>query len=252
MIGYYPIIKTMKDRSIPKNLSPNARAATKALFDYQKKLRHYLVWEHDDPEPTVGYPRFIAVIEDEKEFKRYKAQREPILKDLKKYERPTRWLPTFLNETWSHASLSINTAYSSRRIKKSPYELRLPGVKKRQWEAKERVLKVRLPKLKALPGVRDVRLEVEEDEDDPSLLIPKLVITCKPNTLTVRRYSGRAFRLRGHTTTGKERPHRKLGIMVLRGLELKNVKDTKDIRKKRADAKTLRVLIDEGYELVSD
>ncbi len=241
----------MKDQSIPKNPSSGARASTKALYDYQKKLRHYAVWEYDDPEPTVGYPRFIAIIEDEKTFKTYQAQRELILRDLKKYERPTRWLPTFLNEVWSRATLSVNTAYSSQRVKKSAFELRLPSVKKRKWETKERVLKTRLTKLKTLPGVKAVRLEVETDEDNPGLLVPKLVITCKPNTLTVRRYSGRAFRLRGHTVTGEERPHCKVGIVVLRGLEL-TVKDTQDIRKKRADAKTRRMPIDDGYELVSD
>lgn len=241
----------MKNRAIPQNLSPSARAATKALFDYQKKLRQYAVWEYDDPEPSVGYPRFIAVIKDEKEFKKYKAQRLPILRDLKKYERPTRWLPTFLNEAWSHATLSINTAYSSQRIKKSPYDLLLSPVRERAWPAKERALKAVLPKVRALPGVKDVYLDLEEDEDDPSLWVPKLVVTSKPNTLTLRRYSGRAFRLRGHTVKGKERPHRKLGIMVLRGLELGDIKIVDDIRKKRSDAKTNRVLLEEGYELVS-
>jgi hypothetical protein len=210
------------------------------------------VWEFDDPEPTVGYPRFIAVIEDEKIFRDYRAQRVPILRDLKRYERPTRWLPAFLNEAWSRATLSINTAYSSQRVKKSPFKVRLPGVGKRAWEAKERALKANLPKLKTLPGVKQVRLEAETDEDDPLVLIPKLVITCTPGTLSVRRYSGRAFRLRGHTVSGKPRPHRKLGIVVLRGLELEDIKIVDDLRKQRADAKTRRLMIDEEYELVAD
>jgi hypothetical protein len=242
----------VKDRSIPQNLSPNARAATQALFDYQKKLRQYALWEYDDPEPNLGYPRFIAVIEDEQTFKTYKAQRLPILRDLKKYERPTRWLPTFLNEAWSHATLSINTAYASQRIKKSPYDLLLSPVSERDWPTRERALKALLPKIKTLPGVKNVWLDLEPDTDDTALFTPKLVIMSKPNTLTLRRYSGRAFRLRGHTVKGSERPHRKLGIMVLRGLELEDIKIVDDIRKKRSDAKTQRVLIEEGYELVSD
>jgi hypothetical protein len=231
--------------------TPEAKAAVDASLRYQEALRHYAVWEYDDP-LHIGYPRFVAVIEDKKVFEHFRKKREPIRKALEQHERPTRWLPTFCDETWQRATLSINTAYSSRLLSENPDVVELTPVPPERWSEREKALKPLLPKIRKLPGVRDVKLEGREGVNPFGYRIftPTFIVRSKKGSVSYRRYSGRAFRLRGLTTKFEERPHHKLGILVLRGLE-GDIEIVDRERKQRSDTKTERVLLEESYELVS-
>jgi hypothetical protein len=246
IISYH---KFMRTRLEPPT-SPEAKAALEASLRYQDELRAFAVWVYDDPF-HIGYPRFVAVIEDKRTFNGFRKRGEGVRKTLETFERPTRWLPTFRDEVWQHATLSINVAYSSRLLAKSPDTLELKPVRPEDWEEKEATLKTLLPHILELPGVRSVKLKAKETFNAYGypVIQPLLVLRSRPGSLSYRRLSGRAFRLRGLTRGLEERPHHKLGILVLRGLE-REVEVVDRDRKKREDAKTQRVFIEADYELV--
>jgi hypothetical protein len=231
-------------------LSPEAQAAVDASLKYQHELRAFSVWHYPDPK-KMDYPRFVAVIKDKRTFNGFRRRGETIRKKLEAFERPTRWLPTFLDETWLHASLSINTAYESYLLSKSPYAIELNPVSPEAWEEKEQRLIALLPEILELPSVESVKVVGKKAFNTYGYRViePRLVIRSEPNTLSYRRLSGRAFRLRGLTDTLEERAQVKLGILVLRGFKSKSVEVRKN-RKPRSDMKTQRLSIGDGFELV--
>lgn len=206
------------------------------LFDLQDGLRHFAVWQHTTETFSADgqkrlYPRFIAVIKDEAEFKASMLFARAVEEALKEEEMSDRWVPTYFNEVWMYATLRVSDAYRSKRFHDGYIELELPVCREELWPEQ---------KAKWVGHVKELDQHIPIKSHDFRVLIEggKVLAVLKlqaRQAFTVRQASGGHYRMYGVSVDGVQHQGVKCGIVVLRGFE--GTVQVNPPRKRRTDLK---------------
>lgn len=195
--------------------------ALRLMFQYTEELLSHSVWTYFDtqerPDGKKEYPRFIAAIEDDRTFQWLLQERKRVAEELQEARVTLRWLPTFFDERWSHASVRVTDAFRSWQFTDG-VDLPCEPVRKDNWELEKPLVLEKVEALLASPlPVR--KWELLEDLDETgNFVCPVLQLTLSA-PLALRQPSGKSFRLYGVSVDGVQHKNVKVGIVVLRGLE---------------------------------
>ncbi|WP_221091193.1 hypothetical protein [Deinococcus aquaedulcis] len=209
------------------------------------------MWRAEDsitPEPGLWHPeRFVAVVEDGLLFGRLREQVchiEATYREIGHLRDPRRRLPGFHDEVWAHAAVHVNQAYESHRVREYTFP-RGNAVAAEQWpELQAQLVAAHAEKAAQLQALG---LKVAEIRglmtDVPGQVQPVLYLEARRGQrFTVRRRTGRAYRLYASTSEGEPRRNVRVGVVVVRGL-LSDVREEHPPRASRRDALPGGVLV---------
>lgn len=259
VIRYYKYMQSAHD----PELKVLRKQLLEEVFDFQDRLKFHSVWGVE-PEPLSDeedlpgfggplyqrrrYPRFLAVLEDPVVYCQFEQEADLLQTRMKDLGVSTRWTPTFFPEVWSYATVRVRQAAMAYRgmgdpLISDPQErlcgrmpLRGQPVRIEEWsEALLEPLRAAAERLE-LSGLPIVGWTVSGQVDDKLLFGTPVLVLELSEPITVRRSSGRSFRLYGVATTGAQHKDVKIGMVVLHGLE--TPVQMNPPRKPRADTKT--------------
>ncbi|GEM48673.1 hypothetical protein [Deinococcus cellulosilyticus] len=207
-----------------------------SLFALQDTLRIYAVWRFGDEGGDAErrrHPRFVAVIEDAQKFQLYQGQAAELQQELQERQMSVRWVPTFFDEVWSHATVTLTQAFRAKRFHDGVVRLALPRVPVGDWSTQLAQWQTKLQEMPAELRVKTLEIEHKELEGD---VYPVLQCTFR-HPVTVRWESGGSYSLYAVSEAGVQHKDVKVGAVVVRGLQnpvLENLP-----RKERSDKKPL-------------
>lgn len=224
---------------------------TPQLATVQAQLRRLAVWRAEDsmaPEPGLWHPeRFVSVVEDGLLFGQLREQVtriEAAYRDIGQLRDPRRRLPGFHDEVWAHAAVHVNQAYESHRVREHAFPLG-SVVAAAQWpELQAQLVAAHAEKMAQLQALGLKVAEIRGlTTDVPGQVQPALALEARRGQrFTVRRRTGRAYRLYASTGEGEPRRNVRVGVVVVRGL-LSNVREEHPQRASRRDALPGGVLV---------
>lgn len=204
--------------SISTALSKEESARWRKYFHLLDSLREYAVWRHEEDGEVRENglqrpPRFVAVVEDERRFRRLVGRAETL------GEMTTKWPPQFFDEVWGWGRVHVGDGRRSARLP--------PGLQ-------ADVVGVGGDDLGRVTGLLS-ELALRGHQAD--VVDGRLLVVPGGDGLTVRQGGGRAFRLRAWSESGELLHTLSVGAVVCRGVR-QGVTEGGGPRKQRADAMT--------------
>ncbi|GEM49841.1 hypothetical protein [Deinococcus cellulosilyticus] len=142
-------------------------------------------------------------------------------------------MPSWFNEVWSHATVSVSRAYKGMHFPEGKGRVELDPLNKDRAEERLAELQAELqPVLQAHPWFH-VELKARKRKH----LVEVTLEFQADRALSIQQPTGNRFRLQGHTLEGEHRKDVKVGVVVLRGLQREVMENL--LRKPRSDRKCL-------------
>lgn len=195
---------------------------TPQLATVQAQLRRLAVWRAEDsvaPEPGLWPPeRFVSVVEDGLLFGQLREQVtriEAAYREIGQLRDPRRRLPGFHDEVWAHAAVHVNQAYESHRVREHAFPLG-NVVAAAQWpELQAQLVAAHAEKMAQLQALGLRAAEIRGlTTDVPGQVQPALALEARRGQrFTVRRRTGRAYRLYASTNEGKSVRHVRVRVV---------------------------------------